>query len=140
MHSDGACLYRAISRLITGNENYFNIIKLAILQFVKLPDNHLFTSTLPQSSEGDIFNVDNFVSKRSDPSSWGTQDDIYIFCTLAQVEILVFMYSSSGNPVSRWVLFKPLFVNKTCMEISNCAIHLINYDNLHYNAVIPHLL
>lgn len=43
VHADGLCLYRAIARLATGNENCHSSIREAIVQFVQLKENlHLF--------------------------------------------------------------------------------------------------
>lgn len=58
----------------------------------------------------------------------------YLFSAFwLRVEVLVFMHSSAANSMARWVKFKPMFVNKTCMEniLPQNVLYLINYDNVH---------
>ena len=66
-------------------------------------------------------------------SCWGMHEDIFIFATLLQSPILVYCLN-----ITKWVQFNPLFINDVCLSSNEqCVLHLIKFDNMHYDAVQP---
>ena len=67
--------------------------------------------------------VRNYRKRVTSSSCWGTYEDIFIFATLLQSPILVYC----SNTV-KWVHC----LHMMCVQ---CVLHLINHDDLHYDAV-----
>ena len=59
--------------------------------------------------------------------------DILILATIIQCSILV--YSLRSDQISCWVKFQPCFFNNNCFthSMAEMELHLINYDNIHYD-------
>ena len=114
---DGNCLYRAISKQVTGSQDNHMALRLAMIQFM-LHDEHAVAVArlMNVKFRGDVLDdherkrravaaLQGYIRKHGvdRPSTWGTEKEIRVIATMLQLEIFTFSGSSKGQ--RRWVHF-----------------------------------
>ena len=127
---DGHCLFRAISKEITGTQKNHRAVRLAVKNF--LTDTHnaeLFGRWLFQINEEKEDAVSKVVEyvKNLRSGAWGSDKEITVAATMFQVDILVF--SQFGRQGRKWLKFSPAFFNHNC-TIPSTGISLYLYHSI----------
>ena len=147
---DGNCLYRAISKQVTGSQDNHMALRLAMIQFM-LHDEHAVAVArlMNVKFRGDVLDdherkrravaaLQGYIRKHGVDrlSTWGTEKEIRVIATMLQLEIFTFSGSSKGQ--RRWVHFLPVFSKPSCMSMYGYKIFLYhNRSGDHYDCVIP---
>ena len=125
---DGNCLFRALSKEVTGTQENHKAVRVAIVNFMEHPDN---TEVFGEAFPGEE------VEKMRQCGVWGTLREISAAATLFQADILIFTYF--GEEERRWQCFSPVFRNHTCtLPANGVKLHLYHTGD-HYNRVLPQL-
>ena len=87
VHGDGHCLFRALSKELTGTEDNHLLIRQAITSFMVMPENEVILAR--------YCNVESMArhvsQKRIDKDGWGTEVEIHAMATILQCEIYIFL-------------------------------------------------
>ncbi|XP_065320380.1 uncharacterized protein LOC135928003 [Gordionus sp. m RMFG-2023] len=118
---DGNCLFRCISKEISNNEEYHEMIRMAIISFMMQHSNYF-------SGFIGIKTTDYIVKNKMGCSgTWATDVEIACVSTLLQTRVFVF-YND------KWLAFDPLFIIPEIKKFF-CCIYIKN-KNYHYNLVL----
>lgn len=116
---DGNCLFRALSKAITGNEANHYAIRTAICEFMSLDSNietfitfTRFRYVCYDSDPG--IALAKYIKKMRRNKEWGS--DIEIIAIATMLHVAIFVSCICGKEGRSWTQYKPLFVNDTCME------------------------
>ena len=122
---DGNCLFRAISKAVTGTEANHPAIRAAICEFMSLDNNTESLRTLVrsryQSDDSDPkIAVSKYIeaNKMRKNETWGTEVEIIVAATMFQITIFISCIYNDKEGRS-WCNFEPMFSNGTCM--ARCA-------------------
>ena len=137
---DGACLYRSISKAITGTEDNHFAVRMSLINFMLHPDNVVAFGRFLRT--GISYDLDAFKAVKSHinrhrlylKTSWSTEYEIFAAATMFQVKIMV--YSEYSN-YRDWHTYVPQFTNKTCMTPMSVMLYLYHINRNHYDLVIP---
>ena len=114
---DGNCLFRAISKAITGTEANHLAVREAVCEFMMLDSNvcNFRPLTLSHDSSDPKIVVGSYIKKQKlrKDGEWGTDVEIHVAATMFQINIFVSLVG--GFDVRSWVPYRPMFVNSTCM-------------------------
>ena len=140
---DGNCLFRAISKEITGTEENHTAVRLAALGYLRenpslirygAPTFNIDQCTdLVRRAQLEQEAVSMYISTHHmDQSGWGTNFEIMLLASLLTIQI--FSRSTFGES-REWVCFAPGFTRNR----SACpyGIYIYNITNFHYDRVIP---
>ena len=140
---DGNCLFRAISKEITGTEENHTAVRLAALGYLcenpslityGAPTFHIDPCTDPvRRAQLQQEAVSRCISTHHmDRCGWGTDFEIMLLASLLTIQI--FSRSTCGES-REWVCFAPGFTRNR----SACpyGIYVYNITNFHYDRVIP---
>ena len=116
---DGNCLFRAISKAVTGNEANHFAVRTIICDFMSLDNNTeafgtlVYTNTHDNSDPSII--IENYIKSKKlrNNKIWGSDVEIIVAATMLQVTFFMSCIYGSGRSL---VQYKPLFTNNTCME------------------------
>ena len=140
---DGHCLFRAISKEITGTQKNHRAMRLAVKNFLTDTQNaELFGRWLFQineeKNEDPVSKVAEYV-KNLRSGAWGSDKEITVAATMFQVDIMV--YSQFGRQGRKWLKFSPAFSNHNCtIPSTGLSLHLYHTRSLdHYDRVVLHL-
>ena len=140
---DGHCLFRAISKEITGMQKNHRAVRLAVKNFLTDTQNtELFGRWLFQineeKNEDPVSKVAEYV-KNLRSGAWGSDKEITVAATMFQVDIMV--YSQFGRQGRKWLKFSPAFSNHNCtIPSTGLSLHLYHTRSLdHYDRVVLHL-
>lgn len=145
---DGHCLFRAISKSITGTQKNHKAVREAVVKWMVCSDhpialanyivsNHDWVAEIKRDKSVCPQAIQNYIDT-SDMSgaAWGSDNEIVALATMLQTTIFV-----SNKVVGRrvWNCFHPLFwKQENCMGKSNYKLYLHHSDSeTHYNRVIP---
>ena len=144
---DGHCLFRAISKSITGTQKNHQAVRKAVVKWMVCSDHptalakYIVSYDWLAEIERDKSKCPQAIQNYIDTSgmsiaAWGSDKEMVALATMLQTTIFV-SNNASGKRV--WNCFHPLFWNpKYCMEKSNYKLYLHHSDSrTHYNRVIP---
>ena len=141
---DGHCLFRAISKAVTGTQKNHAAVRKAVVQWMLCgdhpPELAKYIGSYDQStavSRDTSLVVKNYVEKSGmSQCAWGSDKEIRALATMFQIDIYVSNNSPGGR---RWNTFSPLFrENMNCVEKSCYKLYLYHSDSgNHYDRVIP---
>ena len=138
IQGDGNCLFRALSRAITGTESNHFSLRLAICEYMIHKDNAVDFYNIYNNQA----TVDEAVSalkkyladsKMRSIGSWGTERELEVAAVMFQVDIFVFC--QYGRDCA-WALTRPTFVRNNGMSRSNVKLY-IYHSHGHYDLVLP---
>ena len=140
IQGDGHCLFRAISKFITGNQKNHKLIRKAVVKWMLYKEHppqlaNYVTSVV--KDEEPVISVEEYIEKNGiSQNGWGGDKEIRAFATMLQISIYVSNILPGGR---RWNKFPPLFHNNlTCMQQSDYRCYLYHSDSRnHYDLVIP---
>ena len=142
IEGDGHCFFRAISKAVTGTQDFHSDFRKAVVAWMLLEDHpqQLAQYIAPFDPDTDTdgktairrYIDESYMSR----DGWGGDKEIRAFATMFQIEICVSNNSPGGR---RWNVYPPLFHNaKTCKERSDYKLYLYHSDSgSHYDLVIP---
>ena len=136
---DGHCLFRALSKEVTGTQINHKAVRLAITNFLTNSHNaQLFGQFFFGKREDHLCTVTTYVNDSGMcQDAWGTDKEIIVAATMFQVNILTF--SDFGKHKRTWLRFSPAFCNYNC-TIPSVGIKLHLYHTVsrdHFDRVIP---
>ena len=139
---DGNCLFRAISKGVSGTEANHLALRKAMVNFMTHKDN-AYSCTMSISSDSEslsqpIDTMKTYINKnKMDKNGWGTDHEIHIIASMLQINIIVNgQYYREGKAERRWVRYSPLFHNSSCMDKTCYKIYIFhNVD--HYDHIVP---
>ena len=140
---DGACLFRAFSKFVTGKQSNHQALRMAVVNFMTHPDNVLKCANaifhkMHYTPEEALTTVHQYLrrSKMKASEAWGTDKEIRVAATMLQIDINVFCQYGSQR---KWTSMYPDFTSSTCLTphdtVKMYLYHLID----HYDLVIPHV-
>ena len=139
---DGHCLFRTLSKDITGTESNHRAVRLALVNFMVHKEcafgfkKRLFKQDTSDYRSPVEVMTEYVKSSRIDKCAWGTEFEIFAAATLFQCTIHVF--TSFGNSGRVWQLHKPIFRNKYCLAPSNTKLYIYHTTSEdHYDRVVP---
>jgi len=140
---DGSCLFRAISKEITGTEGNHIAVRHAALQYLRQnpslinyadPTFNMTMCTDPvRKAQLQQEAVSRYITTHHmDTYGWGTDFEIMLLASLLSIHI--FSFSTHGDS-RQWVCYAPGFTRNR----STCpyGIYVYNIEDLHYDRVIP---
>lgn len=138
---DGNCLFRALSKAITGTEVNHLALQLAICNYMIHKDNvvdfmfllgHYGKTSLQQAVDV----VEKYLAhnKMRYNGQWGTEKEIQITSVMFQVDI--FVYCEYGSSSRQWTLTHPAFVRDNGMIRSNVRLYIYHAFG-HFDLVLP---
>ena len=137
---DGHCLFRAISKAITGNQENHQLFRAAVVQWM-LSERHppqlaKYVGSVGENSVCSEVVREYIERSKMSHDTWGSDKEIRAFATMFQIVIYVSNNSPGGR---RWNAFPPLFADEaTCMKESDYKLYLYHSDGgIHYDLVIP---
>uniref|UniRef100_A0A0B7ANG8 OTU domain-containing protein n=1 Tax=Arion vulgaris TaxID=1028688 RepID=A0A0B7ANG8_9EUPU len=128
---DGNCFFRALSKIIYGNELHHNAVRGLIIDIIATNK-----SKFAQFIDGE--NVQNHIDKMSKDYCWATTCEIYAAATVLQSKIFMLTPGHLDCNYS-WLLFKPVFQitsEQSAVGSQHCYITLCNTDGIHYDLVV----
>ena len=145
---DGNCLFRALSKSLTGVEDYHPHLRKAISEFEA--DNNLLFKPLHEAIYQNNFN--NHLKNIKKQYIWGTSTEIIVAATLLEMDIYV-ASDTYKTGVPTWLLYKPrplsflanpntvsyLHKHKISHKI-DCLhnwIEITHMSSIHFDAVKP---
>jgi len=141
---DGNCLFRAISKGVSGTEANHVALRNAMVNFMTHKDN-AFSCAVSMCSDSKLLTqpidaMKSYIKKnKMDKTGWGTDKEIHFIASMLQICIVVSgQHGSVGNTERGWVRYEPLFHNSSCMDQSTYKIYIFHNAN-HYDHVVPQL-
>lgn len=133
IRGDGNCFFRAISKIMYGNDNFHKAVRNLIVDIIATNK-----SKFAQFVDGGDVQV--HVERVSEDHSWATTCEIYAAATLLQRDI--YMYTPNHlNDKYSWLLFQPVFKRTLAeSELSThpcCYVTLCNTNGNHYDRIVP---
>lgn len=139
---DGACLFRAISKSITGTQDNHYALRLAVVNFMVHPDSVVAIGRFLCGSH--IVSVDiahdavesyTTGSNMRDERTWGTEKELSVIASMFQATVNVFgTYPSKHN----WQAYPPIRHCKVAMQPDHFMLYLYHVcEKNHYDVVIP---
>ena len=143
IEGDGHCFFRAISKAVTGTQDFHSDFRKAVVEWMLYEDHpqQLAQYIAPFDPESDTdgqLAITRYIDQaRMSLNGWGGDKEIRAFATMFQITICVSNISHEGR---RWNYYPPLFYDeKNCREKSDYKLYLYHSDTeTHYDLVIPH--
>ena len=112
--ADGNCLFRAISKAVTGSEANHHALRHAICNFMCLDSNieHVLPCIQPNFDSPKKYIE---ASKMRKDREWGSAVEISMVVAMLQITIFTSVVQNNKGGERRWVDFQPRFFNETCM-------------------------
>ena len=144
---DGNCLYRALAKALTGDEQNHSSIRLHIQRFENL-NRDSFKEILTEVNKSTI---DEHVRYMGVPGTWGTHVEIFAISNYLRIPVFTCTVSSNSYKTSiKWEEFKPLFPlsklrfpvpipDNPCDLQPLTHIELLYFKDLHYDCILSSL-
>ena len=146
---DGNCLFRALSKEITGSQLHHYAVWLAIVNFIQCYEHPPALSKYlvkdyekqPMLTSPALCQAAcrEYVSKKkmSEPREWGTDCEIIAAASMFQTHIVI---SAMHGRQRKWCTYRPLFQDSTCMpkNYGVCSLYLFHSRD-HYNRIVPNV-
>lgn len=126
MKGDGNCFFRALSKVIYGNQSFYNEIRQAVVDVLEEYPKKFEAFTDGPMSE-------HIKSMRQD-KTWATQTEIYAAATLLNRDIYILSPDQNGENY-RWLLFKPQFKYNSSVTGCKCYITICHTHGNHYDRI-----
>lgn len=107
---DGNCLFRALSKLTYGSEEWHSFMRQTLVEFVSL-NHEVFQSYCTED-------ITDHLSKTKHDRRWGTHVELQAAASLLKLPIYVFT-QKSGSGDYYWEIFKPM---KEPLKLPDSAI------------------
>jgi len=127
---DGNCFFRALSKIIYGNQSFFNEVRQAVVDVISR-----HPKKFEVYADGPI--SDHILDMRQD-KTWATQTEIYAAATLLNRDIYILSPDQTGETY-RWLVFKPLLRVRKNNNVSgcDCCITICHTHGNHYDRIAP---
>ena len=140
---DGNCMFRAISYLITNDEENYACIRLLLQRFQNL-NKELFRGVLTSVNKSTI---EEHITHMGKPNTWGTHVELFATATYYQVPVYTYVINDANQ---RWEIFKPLSNPKNLRYpvtvdgesfTTSLSSHfeLLYYPNSHYDSIVNYI-
>lgn len=125
---DGNCFFRALSKVIYGNQSFYNEIRQGVVDVLEeYPKKFEAFADGPMSQ--------HIRSMRED-KTWATQTEIYAAATLLNRDVYILSPDQTGETY-RWLLFKPQFKYNSSVTGCKCYITICHTHGNHYDRIAP---
>ncbi|XP_045207354.2 uncharacterized protein LOC123559526 [Mercenaria mercenaria] len=126
IRGDGNCFFRALSKVIYGNQSFYNEIRQAVVDVLEEhPKKFEAFADGPMSQ--------HIKSMRED-KTWATQTEIYAAATLLNRDIYILSPDQTGETYL-WLLFKPQFIYNKTYTGCRCYITICHTHGNHYDRI-----
>ncbi|XP_069115015.1 uncharacterized protein [Argopecten irradians] len=129
IRGDGNCFFRALSKVIYGEESCHGEVRQAMVDIME---------KFPKDFEQFIDNPsieDHFKEMRKD-GTWATQAEIYGAASFLQRDIYVLSPDHTGDQY-RWLLFSPRLKCSKADTYHTCHVTLCHTNGNHYDRIAP---
>ncbi|XP_033759037.1 uncharacterized protein LOC117341293 [Pecten maximus] len=129
IRGDGNCFFRALSKVIYGDESCHGEVRQAMVDIME---------KFPKDFEQFIDNPsiqDHFKEMRKD-GVWATQAEIYGAASFLQRDIYVLSPDHTGDTY-RWLLFSPRLQCSKADTYHTCHVTLCHTNGNHYDRIAP---
>lgn len=128
IRGDGNCFFRALSKIIYGNQSFYNEVRQAVVDMIeKNPKKFEAFTDKP---------VDAHIKDMREDKTWATQTEIYAAATLLNKDIYMLSPVQFGETY-KWLLFSPRFKYKSDLLNCPCYITLCHTHGNHYDRIAP---
>ena len=141
IRGDGRCFFRAISKAVTGTQEFHGEFRKAVIEWMLREDHppQLAVYVDPDSGTDGKAAIKKYVEQTDMAvDGWSGDKEMRAFATMFQIEICVSNNSPGGR---RWNYYSPLFYHEhTCREKSDYKLYLYHSGSdtrSHYDLVIP---
>lgn len=126
MRGDGNCFFRALSKVIYGNQTFYNDIRQAVVDVL---EEH--PKKFEAFADGP---VSQHIKDMREDKTWATQTEIYAAATLLNRDIYILSPDQTGDTY-RWLLFKPQFKYNSNVAGCQCYITICHTHGNHYDRI-----
>ena len=137
---DGNCMFRAISYLMTDDEENYSRVRLLLQRFENL-NKELFRGVFTSVNKPTI---EEHVTHMGMPNTWGTHVELFATATYYQLQVYTYVVDDANL---RWEVFKPLSDPKSlCYPVTadgesftpSSHFELLYYPNSHYDSIVDY--
>ncbi|KAH3868607.1 uncharacterized protein LOC127867825 [Dreissena polymorpha] len=125
---DGNCFFRALSKIIYGNQKYYNEIRQAVVDVIQK-----HPRKFEAFADGPI--SEHIADMRHD-KTWATQTEIYAAATLLNRDIYILSPDQTGETY-RWLLFQPQVKYNNNLTGCDCCLTICHTHGNHYDRIAP---
>lgn len=129
IRGDGNCLFRSLSYMITGSEEFHFTLRTLTVNHMDSIDT-LLQQHLPRKTSSVVDYVQS--SGMRQEGTWGTDVEIYTAAHMLQTNIYV--YSAYGPDQLKWMCHSPTDIDHA-LQTSDRSIYLYHIDGNHYEVV-----
>lgn len=125
---DGNCFFRALSKQIYGNQNFYDDVRQAVVDVLaKHPKKFEAFTDGP---------ITKHVEEMRKDKTWATQTEIYAAATLLNRDIYILSPDQTGDTY-RWLLFQPQVKYNSNHTGCKCYITICHTHGNHYDRIAP---
>lgn len=128
IRGDGNCLFRSLSYIITGSEEFHSTLRTLTVNHMDSIDT-LMQQHLPRR----VSSVVDQSSGMRQEGTWGTDFEIYTAAHMLQTNIYV--YSAYGPDQLKWMCHSPADIDPA-LQTSDRSIYLYHRGGNHYEVVL----
>lgn len=125
---DGNCFFRALSKVIYGNQNYYDDVRQAVVDVLEK-----YPKEFEAFTDGPL--AQHIHEMRQD-KTWATQVEIYAAATLLNRDIYILSPDQTGKKY-RWLLFQPQVKYNKTFTGCRCYITICHTHGNHYDRIAP---
>lgn len=125
---DGNCFFRALSKIIYGNQSYYDEVRQAVVDVLKK-----YPKKFEAFADGPI---SQHIEDMRQDKTWATQTEIYAAATLFNRDIYILSPDQTGETY-RWLLFQPQAKYNSDFTGCRCYITICHTHGNHYDRIAP---
>lgn len=125
---DGNCFFRAVSKILYGNQRFYGEIRHAVVDVMdEYPEKFEAFTDEP---------ISKHIKEMRADKVWATQTEIYAAATLLNRDIYILSPEYDNGRSYRWLLFKPQFSYNKTVTGCRCYITLCHTHGNHYDRIV----
>lgn len=125
---DGNCFFRALSKIIYGNQSYYDDIRQAVVDVEEK-----YPKKFEAFADGPI---DRHIQDMRLDKTWATQTEIYAAATLLNRDFYILSPDQTGENY-RWLLFQPQAQYNKNFTGCKCYVTICHTHGNHYDRIAP---
>ena len=123
---DGNCFFRALSKVIYSNQNYYDDVRQAVVDVL---EKH--PKKFEAFSDG---RITHHIQDMRQDKTWATQTEIYAAATLLNRDIYILSPDQTGETY-RWLLFQPQVKYNRSFTGCKCCVTICHTHGNHYDRI-----
>lgn len=128
IRGDGNCFFRVLSKVIYGNQSFYNEIRQGVVDVLEQ-----YPKKFEAFADGPM---PEHIRYMREDKTWATQTEIYAAATLLNRDIYILSPDQTGQTY-RWLLFKPQFKYNSSVTGCKCYITICHTHGNHYDRIAP---